>query len=69
MIHITPDDNCHIKLRMMKMKMIMMMVLMMMILSILIPGPEMEVLPFYASIAQASSGLSVAINIIQSTQN
>ena len=34
-----------------------------MILSILIPEPEMEVLPFYASIAQASSGLSVNITI------
>ena len=34
-----------------------------MILSILIPEPEMEVLPFYASIAQASSGLSVNIAI------
>ena len=33
------------------------------ILSILIPEPEMEVLPFYASIAQASSGLSVNITI------
>ena len=32
-----------------------------MILSILIPEPEMEVLPFYASIAQASSGLSVSL--------
>ena len=33
----------------------------MILLSILIPDPEMEVLPFYASIAQASSGLSVTI--------
>ena len=31
-----------------------------MFLSILIPDTEMEVLPFYANIAQESSGLSVA---------
>ena len=30
-----------------------------MFLSILIPDTEMEVLPFYENIAQASSGLSV----------
>ena len=30
-----------------------------MFLSILIPDTEMEVLPFYANIAQESSGLSV----------
>ena len=49
--------------------MIVMMMLMMMLtkitiittmfLSILIPDAEMEVLPFYANIAQDSSGLSV----------
>ena len=46
--------------------MIVMMILMMtltviatMFLSILIPDAEMEVLPFYANIAQDSSGLSV----------
>ena len=50
--------------------MIVMMILMMMLtkitiittimfLSILIPDTEMEVLPFYANIAQESSGLSV----------
>ena len=63
MIPITPnlgDDYYDKEILMMMMGIMMIAIL----LSILIPDPEMEVLPFYASIAQASSGLSVTITIM-----
>ena len=67
MIPITPnlgDDYYDKDILMMMMKMMMGIMMIATLLSILIPDPEMEVLPFYASIAQASSGLSVTIAIM-----
>ena len=67
MIPITPnlgDDYYDKEILMMMMNMMMGIMMIATLLSILIPDPEMEVLPFYASIAQASSGLSVTITIM-----
>ena len=65
MIPITPNlGNDYYDILMMMMNMMMGIMMIAILLSILIPDPEMEVLPFYASIAQASSGLSVTITIM-----